>query len=230
MSEPKWRRNVIAYSGVSARKTSRGTRGSSHAVSPGGERRDLPAVHRAIVVVDVEGFGDRRRTNANQLVVRRCLYEILGRAFDKAGATWVECDHEDRGDGVLVLVPPTIAKAALVESLPIELGSALCAHNSVHCPEEQIRLRMSVHAGEIHYDAHGVVGRAVNLAFRLLDAQRLREALAGSPHPLAIIASSWFFDEVIWHSATADPDKYHQARVSSKETDVKAWIRIPDLG
>jgi class 3 adenylate cyclase len=188
--------------------------------------RARQAVHRAIVVVDVEGFGDRRRTNAHQLVVRRNLYVILRQAFDNAGVTWEECDREDRGDGVLVLIPPIIAKTALVESLPTELVTALRAHNQVHCSEEQIRLRMSVHAGEIHYDEYGVVGRAVNLTFRLLDARVLREALAGSPHPLAIIASSWFFDEVIWHSNTAEPDMYHQVRVWSKETDVMAWVRI----
>jgi class 3 adenylate cyclase len=186
-----------------------------------------PAVHRAILVVDVEGFGDRRRTNAHQLVVRQSLYAILRQAFDKAGVTWTECDHEDRGDGVLVLVPPSIAKTALVELLPTQLVMALRAHNRLHCQEEQIRLRMSVHAGEIHYDDHGVVGRAVNLAFRLLDARVLRETLAGSPHPLAIVASSWFFDEVIWHSKMAAPDTYHQVQVWSKETNVLAWIRIP---
>ena len=241
MSEPEWRGDDVAAN-VLARQTSRyahtvrtklskvlrldvtpplglGSAARTHA---------RPAVHRAIVVVDVEGFGDRRRTNSHQLVVRRSLYKILRQAFDKARVTWIECDREDRGDGVLVLVPPSFAKANLVEPLPTELVTALRAHNRVHCPEEQIRLRMSLHAGEIHYDEHGVVGSAVNLAFRLLDAQALREVLAGSADPLAIIASSWFFHEVIWHSHTAEPDAYHQVRVRSKETDVMAWIRQPN--
>jgi class 3 adenylate cyclase len=184
-----------------------------------------PAVHRTIVVVDVAGFGNNNRTNAHQLVVRRSLYKILRQAFDKAGVTWAACDNEDRGDGVLILVPPSIVKSAIVEQLPRELAKALRMHNRGHCPEEQIRLRMSLHAGEIHYDEHGVVGRAVNLAFRLLDDRALRDVLVDSADPLAIIASSWFFHEVIWHSRTAQRETYEQVRVQNKETDVSAWIR-----
>jgi hypothetical protein len=187
--------------------------------------RPRPAVHRAIAVVDVKGFGDINRTNAHQLVIRRSLYKILRHAFGKADIAWADCDHEDRGDGVLILVPPSIVKSTLVENLPTELVKALRTHNRGHCPEEQIRLRMSLHAGELHYDEHGVVGRAVNLAFRLLDARPLREALAASPDPLAIIASSWFFHEVIWHSRTAQRDLFQQVQVRLKETDVWAWIR-----
>ncbi|MFC0110527.1 nucleotidyl cyclase domain-containing protein [Kibdelosporangium aridum] len=188
----------------------------------------LLAVHRSIVVVDVAGFCSRERTNEHQLTVRRSLYEILGKAFGNAGVPWTECDHEDRGDGALVLVPPTISKTTLAASLPTELVAALRQHNRRHCPQEQIRLRMSLHAGEVVYDKHGVVGRAVNHAFRLVDARVLREALAASADPLAIIASSWFFDEVIWHSDTANPRAYQEVHVRSKETDVTAWIHLPD--
>jgi hypothetical protein len=46
------------------------------------------AVHRAIVVVDVEGFGDRRRTNAHQVAVRDGLYRVMRQAFGRAGISW----------------------------------------------------------------------------------------------------------------------------------------------
>jgi hypothetical protein len=36
-----------------------------------------PAVHRTIVVVDIEGFGDQRRTNPHQLAARDGLYRTL---------------------------------------------------------------------------------------------------------------------------------------------------------
>jgi hypothetical protein len=70
-------------------------------------------------------------------------------------------------------------------------------HNAKHPVEERIRLRMAVHAGEINYDDHGVTDRSVNLAFRLLDAPALKVALAESSGVLALIASSWFYDEVV---------------------------------
>jgi hypothetical protein len=97
------------------------------------------AVHRAIVVVDVEGFGDQRRTNPHQVTVRDGLYRAMQDAFDRAGVPWDNCGHEDRGDGVFVLVPAEVPKALLAESLPAALVTALRAHNGVHPVPEQIR-------------------------------------------------------------------------------------------
>lgn len=179
-------------------------------------------------MVDVAGFGDLRRTNLHQVAVREGLYRLLTLAFTRSGIAWSDCDHEDRGDGVLVMVPADVPKSAFAESLPQELVAALKAHNDGRRVEEQIRLRMALHAGEIHYDEHGVVGRAVNLAFRLLDAQVLKDALAASSGLLAMITSSWFFDEVIWHSRTVDRATYHRVSVTVKETDAVAWICLPD--
>jgi hypothetical protein len=148
------------------------------------------AVHRTIVVVDVEGFGDRRRTNRDQVAVRDGLYRVMRDAFGRAGIRWDDCGREDRGDGVFVLVPAGVPKGLLVESLPSALVTALRAHNGAHPGPERIRLRMALHAGEVRYDEHGVTGAAVNLAFRLLDAGALKAALASSPGVLAVIASS----------------------------------------
>jgi class 3 adenylate cyclase len=188
--------------------------------------RLAPAVHRSVVVFDVEGFGSQARTNVHQWAVRRELYELLERTFRRSGVDWASCDREDRGDGALILVPPTISKVNLVDSLPAEMVGALEEHNRTHCPEEQIRLRMSVHAGEVLYDEHGVVGWAVNHAFRLVDARVLRRLLASAPCPLAVIASSWFFNEVISQSPAARSDAYRQVRVRNKETVAEAWIRL----
>lgn len=98
----------------------------------------------------------------------------------------------------------------------------------VNCVEERIRLRMALHAGEINYDEHGVTAAAINLTFRLLDSQPLKAALADSPGVLALIASSWFFDEVIRHSTAADPAAYRQVRVHVKESATVGWIGRPD--
>ena len=72
--------------------------------------RQLLAVHRAIMVVDVEGFGDPARTNLDQLAVREALYEALARAFAESGIGWGSFVSEDRGDGALILIPPGIPR------------------------------------------------------------------------------------------------------------------------
>src|SRR6266702_5055152 len=161
---------------------------------PGGEGRaapgvPAPAAHRAIVCVDVEGFGDLRRTNADQVVVRDGLYGALRGAFARSGVYWQDCYREDRGDGVLVLVPPQVPKTVLVTRVPRELAAALGEHNRARGREARIRLRMAVHAGEVVYDGHGVAAAAVNHAFRLLEARAVKDALGGSTGVLAVIVS-----------------------------------------
>jgi tetratricopeptide (TPR) repeat protein len=186
------------------------------------------AVHRTILVVDVEGFGDQRRTNQHRLVVRDGMYRALQHAFTSAGIAWDACYQESCGDGVFVLIPAEVPKGAFVASVPDVLAAALREHNAAHAAGERIRLRMALHAGEVYYDEHGVTAASINLAFRLLDAVPLKAALAGSPGTLALIASSWFFDEVVRHSPAGNAATYRPIPVTVKETTTVAWICLPD--
>lgn len=190
--------------------------------------RPQPDLHRTVVVVDVEGFGDPLRTNVHQRAVRGGLYRALEQAFDTAGVSWTNCDREDRGDGVFILAPPDMPKAPFVAAVPHALAAALHAHNTTHPTEEHIRLRMALHAGEVAYDKHGVTAASINLAFRLVDAEPVRAALAESPGVLAVITSEWFFDEVVWHSPDTDPATFRPVRVKVKETSAVGWISLPD--
>ena len=187
-----------------------------------------PAVHRAIVCVDMEGFGDRRRTNPDQVMARDGLYRALSQAFARSGLYWEDCYHEDRGDGALILIPSDVPKSLLVTDVPRELAAALSEHNQAHDRQARIRLRLAVHAGEIHHDAHGVTGTAINVAFRLLEAAPLKRALAGSSGVLAVIASRWFFEEVIRHTPASGPASYRRVPIAVKETQDSAWICRPD--
>jgi tetratricopeptide (TPR) repeat protein len=186
-----------------------------------------PAVHRTILVVDIERFGDPARSNRDRVRVRDVLYRTLAESFDGVGIAWSSCDHEDRGDGVLVVIPSTVPKSILVESLPALLEAGLSAHNSSAGSALRIRLRMALHAGEVHYDDHGVVGMAVNHAFRLLDAPSFKASLAASDGVLAVITSSWFYEEVVRHSTVRDA--YGSLPVSVKETDAVAWAWPSDV-
>ncbi|MGD0608906.1 MAG: AAA family ATPase [Streptosporangiaceae bacterium] len=185
------------------------------------------AVHRTIVAVDVEGFGDRQRTNRNQVVVRDGLYLAMQEAFRQSRIPWTDSNYEDRGDGMFLLVGSEVPKSLFVESLPSALVAALGMHNDSHPDSERIRLRMALHAGEVNYDGHGATAASINLTFRLLESAPVKEALADSPGLLAVITSSWFFEEVVQHS-TANPAAYYPAHVTVKETDTTGWICLPD--
>ncbi|WP_131740074.1 tetratricopeptide repeat protein [Actinomadura roseirufa] len=187
-----------------------------------------PALHQAIVCADVQGYGDLERTDWDRITVRDGLYAALRGAFDASGAPWASCYHEDRGDGALILVPPTVPKERLACLLPGQLAAHLDRHNERADPGARIRLRLAVHAGEVHQDAHGVVGSAINTAFRLLDSAPLRRALRGASGSLALIASDWFYREVVWQSPLCDPDTYRRVPVTVKETRTQGWIRLPE--
>lgn len=185
------------------------------------------AVHRTILAVDVEAFGDRRRTNPNQLAIRDGLYRTMQDSCNRAGIPWTDENHEDRGDGLLLLASSEVPKSLFVEALPSALVTALHIHNANHVNREQIRLRMALHAGELNYDQHGVTAASINLTFRLLESEAVKEALAASSGVLAVITSAWFFEEVVQHS-TADSSSYRPVRVSVKETITTGWICLPD--
>ena len=187
-----------------------------------------PAVHRSIVLVDVEGFGARHRTRADQGAIRHGLYRALELAFTRSGVGWDGCYREDRGDGVLILVPPQVPKTVLAAGVPGELAAAVRAHNHGHGRDARMRLRLALHGGEVAHDAYGVTGTAVTVAFRLLEAGQLKQALAGSPGVLAVITSAWFYEEVIRHADGCAPATWRRVLVTVKETRQDGWISLPD--
>ena len=65
-----------------------------------------------VVVVDIAESTHPVRTNDDRLVIRDAMYDALAEAFGRHD--WPRCRWEDRGDGVLILVPPEIPKARLV--------------------------------------------------------------------------------------------------------------------
>ena len=178
------------------------------------------------MIVDVEKFGDPARNNADQVAVRDGMYEALACALANAGISRSSYASEDRGDGALVLISPEVPKSWLVTRLPIQLAAALDSHNAACSAHARIRLRMALHAGEIHPDTHGVAGNAVNKTFRLIEAPALKSALDASAGVLALIVSDWFYDEVVRHEPAAQPGHYKHVHAVVKETRAAAWIRV----
>jgi Effector-associated domain 2 len=188
----------------------------------------VTAEHRAIVVVDVASFTDPARTAMDQRTVHTGLYETLSAAFDGAGIPWQACYVEDRGDGVMVLVSPDYPKLRLVDQWPTRLMAGLREYNAVHSLEARMQLRAALHAGEVHLDPNGVVGPALNHAFRILDAKPAKLALAESNGILALVASNNFYNDVVRQEPAAVPEAYQRITVSMKQTETIAWLRLPD--
>jgi Mg-chelatase subunit ChlD len=183
-------------------------------------------MHHTIIAVDVERFS--QRDPAHQRKIHEGLQPLVREAVEHCGLAWEKCYHEDRGDGVLVLAPPDAHNERLAECLPHELAGRLREYNYGAARGARIRLRVVMHAGEVSHDRQGVAGPAVILAFRLLDAEELRKALARSHGVLALITSEDFFHNVVESHPGANPGIYQKVRVRIKETDTTAWICLPD--
>ncbi|MFC4855728.1 effector-associated domain 2-containing protein [Actinophytocola glycyrrhizae] len=184
--------------------------------------------HTTICAVDIAGFGGMPRTRPNYVALREGMYSSVEQAFLRSGIPWEDCYQEGAGDGILALAPATVKKGAFADRLPVALVSALQAHNEAHPPEERIQMRLVLHAGEITRDGRGVTGPAIIHAFRLLESPALKEALRESTGVLAVMASVWFYDEVIRHHREYAPDQYEEVAVEVKETNGFGWIRLPD--
>ena len=193
---------------------------------------DPPAGGRSqqcsIVAFDVVAFGDRRRDDDVQLYVRSGLYRIIEKAFDAVGVPWRACHREDRGDGVLVVVPARYATEPLISPLADRVRAGLRRHNKLSSEAAQIRLRMALHAGHVHFDDYGVAGQTLVHAFRLLEAPAFKTAFAATRGELGFVVSDRLYDDVIRHGpGLIDPDLYDAISVSVKETEARAWVHFP---
>lgn len=204
-----------------------GACGARHARGVGGAGG---ARTQLVFAVDIAGFTDARRDDEVQLALRRALYQLLIEAFEASGISWYDCVHEDRGDGVVVVVPQELPAVTLIDPLLYQLRTALRRHNRMASEVARIGLRAAVHLGQVHQDEHGLAGTAVNHLFRLLDAPELRAALAASGSELALIVSDHYYECVVrQRPSMIESTAFRPAAIKVKQTRDRGWIWTPPV-
>jgi class 3 adenylate cyclase len=183
-----------------------------------------------VFAVDIAGFTRPERDDEIRLYLHKELYELLQQAFDGSGIPWARCFHEDRGDGVLVVVPPDLAAKGIIDPLPELLRSLIRRHNHVSCQAAGIQLRAAVHIGPVEHDGHGFVGSDINLLCRMLEARPLKHALAGSGAALALMVSEDVYRSLVCRRPSLiSPEAFRRVRFQVKETRGRAWIYLPGM-
>jgi class 3 adenylate cyclase len=191
--------------------------------------------HRAIVALDIER--STSRTDPVKAALRDKLYELFDTALRTAGISTRQRDgFIDRGDGLLALIHPVdqVPKALLLIRAIPSLHRLLTDYNaslprSIR-PQRQLRVRVVVHAGEVHYDSHGCFGEALDVAFRLLDAGHVKKALQAALDPLILVVSEDIYHSVVRHGYEGiDQHAFHPlVRVQIAGHRQSGWIHIPE--
>ena len=200
-------------------------------VGAGGAMAGHDAMHRTILVVDIEQSSNPIRTNSDQLVIRSAMYQSLAVAFRRSD--WLKCRKEDRGDGVLILVPPGVPKIRLVTTLLDRLvrpstGTTPQWNGKIRRGPPPLRSGCgsrftpaksptTITASSARDHPHIPSGRCTTDT----------AAFAASPGVCALIVSDWFYSEVVHHHPGARPDRYRQIDCAVKETHLSAWMRVP---
>ena len=198
---------------------------------PASQASDVPAGHQpslngencTVILTDVVAFGARKRTDEDRLIIRRTLSSMIRVATE--GFSGIR--SEDRGDGILLVVPPGISTARTMAQLLRVIPPALDQHNSSHRNPAQIQLRLSVNVGPVVSDIMGVSGEAIIVAARLVEAPVFKEAFTGSTARLGVIVSPFVYDTVVRHDRDKDyVSRYLPVPVEVKESRTSAWMML----
>lgn len=154
---------------------------------------------RTVLAWDVEA--STTRTNMARAALRKDMYQLLGAAL-------LECDitedlrepFHDRGDGGVTLVHPVdrLPKTLLLHTFVPTLNDMLDEHAATF-PERAFRLRVAIHSGEVLFDENGIFGEDVDITFRLLNAQPLKDRLRQTAALLVLAVSDDIHRSVVRH-------------------------------
>lgn len=182
-----------------------------------------------LVAIELSGFGSPLRTDDERAAMRYALLSAVSESFSEAGVDWSRCMRDDRGDGLLILVPPEFSRdVVLVKSLLDLLPGKLAAYNEVAVPGTEVLPRAAVHVGVVQGDEHGLAGEAVHHVFRLLEAPALKVPFALG-NELALVISDAFYQAELaeWAERFPEADVFWPIQVDGRETPTRAWLYRP---
>jgi hypothetical protein len=190
-----------------------------------------PAVRRICLAVDVEGYS--RRLMADQYDLQNRLLFTMSQGCIAAGVKPGRCDRQNSGDGQILIFPPGIDEKAVLPNLVLGLLTALHRVNDPVGPGGRVRLRISLGEGAVQTAATGFVSKALEAVCRLLDSDRLRRALAGSPAAeAAVVVTDALYRDIVAQGYGGLPAAgFQRVRVSipKKKFSADAWIQVPDV-
>jgi len=180
-----------------------------------------------LVVCDVEDWSSRPAVAQQRIQV--ALSGLMNRALTRIGIDGSTVPRGRRGDGMILALPGTMDKARVTTTLVDAVRECLFSYAIDAGDDEQIRLRLVLHAGEVVVGDGEFAGGSVVQACRLVDSHVTRQVLNASRGAPVVLAVS---DD--WYRATAGEGYvpktgFEQVTVQEKSFRETAWIKVPGL-
>jgi hypothetical protein len=182
----------------------------------------LEPVHRSIVVIDIEASG--HLDGPQKVAVRSDLYRILDDAREIAGIPSASVTMEDRGDGVFLLIEAGVSIRRLVHPFLTSIDAAL---HGRRVGELRLRLRSVLHQGAVSPDPTGASGSSIDLAFAMVNAPQLREALKqATTGRMALVVSSDIYRDAVRGYPEPDPTSFRMRILPTKYGQVRTYVTV----
>jgi transcriptional regulator with XRE-family HTH domain len=197
--------------------------GSQHG-RPARASQPMMGENCTVVLSDVVGFGASSRTDNDRNVIREALYRMTYTVLEGLPDIW---SWDDRGDGLLLVVPPSVPTGRVVGRLQWRLPSVLEEHNRVSGDSDRIKLRVAVDVGPVIIDDLGIAGETLVITSRMAGTPAFKKAMDRNTADLGLIASSFVYETVLRnYSNPAGSTDYAKVRVSEKNSKLTAWMKL----
>ncbi|MFF4401612.1 hypothetical protein [Streptomyces sp. NPDC001480] len=188
---------------------------------------DDPITHW-IVLLDIEDFSLRPETT--QATLHQSMHQVVAFALRRAGLDLDTCPWQDRGDGMLLLIPVGTSPTRLLRELVRGLEDALVAHSGQYNHDHRMRLRVGLNQGLVIQQGQLWTGNAINDLARLVDAGPVKQVLAraGRAHLVVVVSEDVHQKVVLGGYPGIDPAAYLPADFVTKHGEPRrGWVTVP---
>ncbi|MFE9451259.1 hypothetical protein [Streptomyces sp. NPDC006739] len=181
-----------------------------------------------IVLLDIEDFSLRPETT--QATLHDALYQVVEFALARAGLEAGGYEAQDRGDGMLLLLPAGTGPTRLLRELVRGLDDALVRHRDTYNHEHRMRLRVGLNQGLVIRSGQRWTGTGINDVARLVDAGPVKEVLAraGRAQLVLVVSDELHRQVVLGRYPGIDPAAYLPADFVTKHGETRrGWVTVP---
>ncbi|WP_030380140.1 MULTISPECIES: hypothetical protein [unclassified Streptomyces] len=185
-------------------------------------------INHWIVLLDIEDFSLRPETY--QATLSDEMYQVVEFALARAGLDLDQCSVQDRGDGVLILLPAATSPTTLLRELVRGLEDALADHHGKYNEDHRMRLRVGANQGLVIRRGERWAGTAINDLARLVDAGPVKATLARArrAHLVFVVSDHMYTSVVAQRYPGIDPAAYAAVDFVTKHGEPRrGWVTVP---